>query len=246
MSLHRLRHIASLEDCQLWLVDLDAPALPQEFDCLATDELARAGRFTFARHRERFLAGRAALRLLLSHRTNQPPAALRLDYGPYGKPFLPGSGTPAFNMSHSHGIGLIAVGDTSEPLASIGVDIEVLRPVPDAPELAAIASFEPDECAQLQALGETAARDTAFLLGWTRKEACLKALGSGFSGPSRVATGLTPQQRTAAWSGQRAALHSIELPESDAVAALARLLPAGPTAATTPSPAGAAALVAES
>ena len=223
MSFQRLRQIAPLEGCQLWLADLDAPAAPQEFDCLSADELARAGRFAFARHRHRFMAGRAALRQLLAGRTGQPAGTLEFAYGPHGKPLLKGAFAPAFNMSHSEGIGLLAVGDEDSETTpgAIGVDVEVLRAMSDAPALAA-ANFEPDECEQLARLREPA-RSKAFLIGWTRKEACLKALGSGFSAPVRLATGLAMEARSVAWHHHHASVQSFELPGQLAVAALARL-----------------------
>ena len=223
MSVHRLQQFATLDGCQLWLVDLDAPALPQEFDDLSAEELARAGRFSFARHRTRFLAGRAALRRLLARHLDRSPATLALGYGAHGKPFLQDSPAPAFNLSHSEGIGLVALLDarSGAAIAAIGVDIEVLRPLPDAPDLAA-ANFEPAECDQLGQMCEPE-RSKAFLVGWTRKEACLKALGSGFSGPTRLATGLGLEAGVVAWKHGAASVRSFELPAQGAVASLARL-----------------------
>ncbi len=227
--IQRLRQLTPMQGCQLWLADLDAPAAPHEFDCLSADELARAKRFSFARHRDRFLAGRAALRQLLASRTGQPPAALAFGYGPHGKPFLQGASVLTFNMSHSEGIGLIALDDEdgAETPGAIGVDVELLRTLPDAPELAA-ANFEPEECEALIHLCEPA-RSQAFLVGWTRKEACLKALGSGFSSPTRLATGLAMDACSVIWKSgvagntHRASVLSFELPGNLAVAALARL-----------------------
>ncbi|MFC5609246.1 4'-phosphopantetheinyl transferase family protein [Variovorax soli] len=223
MKPDRILPLDTIENCRLWLVDLDLPLSPGELGFLSPDEHARARRFAFARDRERFLAGRAALRRLLSQCTGRPSPSLALAYGPFGKPWLPAPRAPAFNMSHSHGLGLVAIRTECVTGESIGVDIEVLRPMSDAAELAG-ANFEPDESDELRTLPEPA-RSRAFLLGWTRKEACLKALGSGFSGPSRVATGLNAQARTVAWAAHRAALHSVDLPQFGAVAALARLLP---------------------
>ena len=220
MSVHRLQQFATLDGCQLWLVDLDAPALPQEFDDLSAEELARAGRFSFAHHRKRFLAGRAALRQLLARHLGRSPDTLALGYGPHGKPFLQDCRAPAFNLSHSEGIGLVALLAEHND-AAIGVDIEVLRPLPDAPELAA-ANFESAECDQLEHMCEPD-RSKAFLVGWTRKEACLKALGSGFSGPTRLATGLELDAGVVAWKDGAASVRSFELPAHGAVASLARL-----------------------
>ena len=51
-------------------------------------------------------------------------------------------------------------------------------------------NFSHAECIDLRAV-DPAARDLAFLTGWTRKEACLKAIGSGLSiAPDTFTAGL--------------------------------------------------------
>ena len=73
----------------------------------------------------------------------------------------------------------------------IGVDVELQRAVPDALALAA-RNFTPAEYADLRSL-EGPERDVAFLRCWTRKEACLKAIGCGLSiEPRLVEVGQTP------------------------------------------------------
>jgi 4'-phosphopantetheinyl transferase len=62
----------------------------------------------------------------------------------------------------------------------IGVDVEALRPMPDALDLAQ-RFFSAGEADALGAL-DPADRDRAFLRMWTRKEAYLKGLGLGLSG----------------------------------------------------------------
>ena len=55
----------------------------------------------------------------------------------------------------------------------------MLREIDDARDLAR-RNYTPAECTQLADAGERQ-RDIAFLRCWTRKEAVLKAIGSGFS-----------------------------------------------------------------
>ena len=87
-------------EVQVWLADLDRPPVaPDRLAALLDpDERARAARFHFDVHRNRFTAGRGLLRLLLGRLLERPPAELRFGYGVKGKPFLasrPGPG-PTF------------------------------------------------------------------------------------------------------------------------------------------------------
>src|SRR5205085_12445924 len=92
-----------------------------------------------------------------------------------GKPWLADEAGWAFSLSHCGDVAAIAVTQQG----AIGVDLEVERDMPDALALAAL-NFTPSECEQLRALPGSE-RDAAFLRCWTRKEACLKAIGSGLS-----------------------------------------------------------------
>jgi 4'-phosphopantetheinyl transferase len=64
----------------------------------------------------------------------------------------------------------------------VGVDVEQVRPLPD---LLAIAArfFAPVEAQQLLAIDDPVAQARAFFSGWTRKEAFIKAVGSGLQHP---------------------------------------------------------------
>ena len=186
-----IRLLPSQAACPLWQVDLDEPPAPAALALLSDDERARARRFVFERDARRFTAAHAALWSLLVQQTGLPRASLGLVSGPFGKPALDGIDSLHFNLSHSHGVGLIALSRTAE----VGVDVEVLRPMPDALALAQ-AHFTRDECAALAAL-PAALRDRAFLTCWTRKEACLKALGVGLQlAPESFEVGLAPVART--------------------------------------------------
>lgn len=157
----------------LWWHALATLPQPHQLACLSPQELARAGRFAFDRHRRRYLAARCALRERLAQHTGIAARDLQLAEGPLGKPFLAQMPPCYFNLSHSEDWALIGLSDESE----IGVDIEMLRPMADAASLAQ-RHFTPLEAAACMAL-EGEARDAAFLRVWTRKEACLKAVGTG-------------------------------------------------------------------
>jgi 4'-phosphopantetheinyl transferase len=163
-----------------WLVDLDRYASIVPMDGLQADELARAQAFHFARDRFRFMAGRHALRRLLATTLGATPGELRLVADSFGKPRLEHDADRLqFNLSHSGPIAIIALSTG----VAIGIDIELLKPVADVDALAE-RHFTRDE-RQLLAAASAETRDCTFLHCWTRKEACLKALGVGLTVDSR-------------------------------------------------------------
>ncbi|MGH9535745.1 MAG: 4'-phosphopantetheinyl transferase family protein [Terriglobales bacterium] len=154
-----------------------AVALPAMEATLSPDERARAARFYFDRHRRQFIAARGGLRRVLSGLLGVPATQLAFTYGPHGKPRVDSPPQPGFffNLSHAGEWALLAWTGAGE----IGADIERLRPV--TPGLAE-RFFAPAEAAALAAQPE-AERAAAFFRCWTRKEAYLKALGSGLAQP---------------------------------------------------------------
>lgn len=162
-------------DIALWLVDLDAhPGLWDE-PLLSVKEQDRAHRFRFEVHARRYKASHAALRLILGQATGLDPAALEFTEGVHGKPRLANGHDLHFNMSHSRGWALVGLCHS----APIGIDIELVTPMDDAAALAR-RNFSAKEFADFQGTPSDQ-RLNAFLRCWTRKEACLKALGSGLS-----------------------------------------------------------------
>src|SRR5213082_489871 len=173
-----LRVGTSCASLDLWYVDLDVTA--DAPDCfrhwLSDDELGRAEHFHSALDRSRYLVGRIALRRVLADRLGCSPAAVRLSYGRNGKPMLESArGHLVFNLAHCGGDAVIAL----TACAAIGVDIELLQPVPDVESLARLV-FSDVERRELALAPDPV---SAFLNGWTRKEAYVKALGLGLTAP---------------------------------------------------------------
>lgn len=137
-------------------------------------ERERMARFHFAHDRQSFLMCRARLRRLLARYVRTRPADIRFGEVGRGKPVLaPGPDrTLTFNLSHTDGLACLAV---SENAASLGVDIERIRPIED--DFSAYALTEP-EAAAVHATPQ-ARRDRAFFHHWTGKEAFLKGPGEG-------------------------------------------------------------------
>lgn len=176
--LERVPH-ALAADVQLWRVDLDAYAAGVPLDGLTADEHARAARFGLGRDGQRYLAARHALRHVLAEVLDRSPLDVVFEADDCGKPHLAPRGSLQFNLGHSAHEALIGL-RRDRP---IGVDIEVVHDVVDA-EASAGALFTDDERAAWSRAAQ-ALHDRTFLTCWTRKEACLKALGVGLS--ARVA-----------------------------------------------------------
>lgn len=169
-------------EIHVWRVDLDQPdEVVQRFrSTLEDDEVHRADRFHFERDRRAFTVSRGFLRHVLGRYLTARPEDLRFAYGPYGKPALNDEHKQSslrFNMSHSRGVGLVAVTDTKE----LGVDVEYIRP-DFASEAIARRFFSSREVSAFNALSNEL-RVAAFFRCWTRKEAYIKAIGLGLSQP---------------------------------------------------------------
>lgn len=167
-------------DVHLWRCSLDLPSasLEDAHAVLSPDEIDRARRYRFTRDRQRFVAARSFLRRTLAEYLSIGPREISFVYEPFGKPRLSHDVMDEiveFNLSHSGGLAVLAVTRG----VAVGVDVEQVLHVS---EWRGIASrfFSAYENATLSRAGlET--RDVAFYRCWTRKEAFLKALGSGLA-----------------------------------------------------------------
>lgn len=164
----------------LWLVE--GPGSESErsvlYELLSVDERARASGFKVEQARSSFIVSRGFLRTLLGDALAGAPEAIHLDEGEHGKPLLTGAHADSgieFNVSHSGDLFLYAVSRGR----TVGVDIERKK---DGLAVESIAQryFASDEARKLleQAPEE---RLSNFYRCWTRKEAYLKAKGTGLT-----------------------------------------------------------------
>lgn len=144
---------------------------------LDRDERARADRFVFARHRERFMRAHGMLRLVLAPYVDRPPSALTFTARPFGKPELDDARGLSFSLSHSGDGVAIAVAQG----VAVGIDIEERRGMEDRDAL--VARFFSAEEAAAYGRAAPAEREDAFFRLWTRKEAFVKGIGLGLSRP---------------------------------------------------------------
>lgn len=199
-------------EAHVWNLDLrdmgaDAVSL------LDSTETQRAQRFVYAHDWRRYVAAHAWLRRILGAYLSVPPQHLRFTAGAHGKPVLVqtprGEGQPplCFNLSHSKDLALIAVTAGLD----VGVDIEAVRDDLPGPDLAAgvLSAAELDELAQCAAPDHP----RAFVGCWTRKEACLKALGVGLGlEPRALYVGLQPTRQALRLDGSEAPIDIAPLP----------------------------------
>jgi 4'-phosphopantetheinyl transferase len=218
--------LPAAHEIHVWQTQLDIP--PSDVsslnETLTADERDRAARFYFEKHRRRFIVGRGILRTIIGRYLGVAPDKIRFTYNDKGKPSLVEPKVTGFecNVSHSDELALYAFALG----VSIGVDVEVIRPVSDM-EAIAKRFFSPLEYEMLQRV-PLENRLEAFFNCWTRKEAYVKAEGLGLfipldsftvslapSEPARFIQ-LTPQlSHAGAWS-----LHHLR-PAPGAVAAVA-------------------------
>jgi phosphopantetheinyl transferase len=130
------------------------------------------------------------LRRVLGKLTGRPPRSLQFETTAEGKPYLAGNDGIAFNLSRSRSHSLIALSLGGE----IGCDIENrFRDDDDVDELGAVV-LHPVEQQEMLRLAAPQ-RQEAFKRYWVRKEAVLKAAGSGFlEDPRAVIVGLDRAQ----------------------------------------------------
>jgi 4'-phosphopantetheinyl transferase len=164
----------------IWVAHLDEVEDEMERfgQLLDAAEVERAARLRSDLGRRRFTVRRAVRRLLLATYLERPPQDLAFLGEEGQKPEVDGFQRRelSFNESASDGVAVFAIARAME----VGVDVERIRPVPDANGI--VARFgSPTEAAGYVGLQQ--ADDVAFLRWWTAKEAFVKMVGSGLKHP---------------------------------------------------------------
>jgi 4'-phosphopantetheinyl transferase len=140
-------------------------------------ERARLDRFRRPVDRARYLAAHALTRLAVAELTGRRAAELEFDRTcrcgeQHGKPVLPGG--PGFSLTHAGDL----VGVAVHTDGAVGLDVEQVRTLHDLTAMAA----------HVCSPAETVADAAAFFTLWTRKEALLKAIGTGLAAPMSAIT----------------------------------------------------------
>jgi len=185
---------------------------------LSITEQARADSFRFVQHQNRYIRGRALLRLKIAKLIARAPEAIVIDEMERGKPFLPDH-CLAFNVSHS---GDLAIYTFSFTLNRIGVDIETLDRDID-PDQLSTHYFTEGEQRELQNLAPESKLNLFFKI-WTAKEARMKLTGEGmYLEPGQIDLIFTNGIPTAYQKPEPTTLclHINEYPDLNAISAIA-------------------------
>lgn len=159
-------------DVHVWRLILDDVGLEQVATNLSAGEQRRRDGFHDRRAGHRWGRVRSVLRELLGSYTGVPPASLRFALNAYGKPVLPGR--VSFNVAHTSGLAVVAVARDIR----VGTDVERIDPA-RASLLVADTFMSAAESNHLRTCGEDARAHEFFRL-WTRREALIKARGTGW------------------------------------------------------------------
>lgn len=159
----------------LWIIEFQSIVKKKSHltSLLSPEERKRSESFYFESDAHRYICAHGALRMILGLYTNRHPGMIDLTYEPNGKPRLVQSDSLEFNLSRTKDLIAIAV----TPCREVGVDIErcvrfpnmgdVARKVMNHEEYIKYISLTPDD------------RIDFFFRCWVRKEAFVKALGTG-------------------------------------------------------------------
>ncbi len=176
-----MKSILKVEEHSVHLWQACVPELLSQIPAFSVlldeNEIARAKRFHFDEHRQRYIVAHAVLRKILSLYTAISPEKMEFVLGPRGKPYLKENKWDLqFNVSHSHDRIVYALTHHVE----VGVDIEKIEPHFD--EGVAKRFFSAKEYAELMTLPEEK-KISAFYRLWAGREAVIKALGEGLYAP---------------------------------------------------------------
>jgi 4'-phosphopantetheinyl transferase len=158
-------------EAHVWKLPLDTPP-DNTRNLLSPAERERHAGFRHSLAALRYWNTRSLTRQILAAYLQQPPGKLEICQARGGKPYLRDHPLE-FNLSHSRGLGLLAV-SAGQPL---GVDLEQLRPVK---YLAGIAAriFDRQAMEELRHKNERDSQQL-FFRHWTAMEARQKAQGRG-------------------------------------------------------------------
>ena len=168
-------------EIHFWLIERDQSAdLALLGSWLSASERDRANRYKARDRRDSFIYHRAIVRQILADYSGLMPANVPLTTSPTGKPLwnAPAGGRSlTFNLSHRSELAILAVSRGR----TIGIDLEC-EDVKTDYDAVARQMFSAREMTIYERLSCNE-RPQAVLRAWTRKEAFLKAVGTGLNRP---------------------------------------------------------------
>lgn len=187
---------------EIWIAEVNLP--DSETDAwrgfIHADEWKIAASLRREKDQIQYLASHALTRLAIVTKMGWSPALTVIAHDPSGKPRCEGPDQSSpLNISLTRTIGSVACALSVD--RPIGIDLEVIQPMPDLPSVVqhALTREELAEWSDLPAEQQL----QSFYEHWTRKEAIGKAEGSGLtSGPESIRVPGIPSNTTQ-WSRVR-------------------------------------------
>src|SRR5205814_6941604 len=121
--------------CRVWAFSNDCGIDATELALLDDEERAHSARLKADADRAAFIKTRAALRAIVGSVIGRPPEHIGFSRNEWGKPFIDAPTRAEFDFSVSHAKSLSAIAVARR--ASVGVDVEPIRPCPDRIRIAA-------------------------------------------------------------------------------------------------------------
>ena len=160
-------------ELHVWVIDThDNDFFQKHYNVLSKEEKERSQKFLFSSDTHNFLSSHIATRLILSKYIKCLADQIIFGYHEYGKPYILNKNKVCFNLSHSGQKAIIAIYEKD-----VGIDIEHINrelKIKDITEFA----FNEQELLQLNTFSGNNQKKEFFKL-WTKKEAILKAKGTG-------------------------------------------------------------------
>ena len=176
-------HFISEKEVHVWQASLNC--VSGFYHYLSTEEKLKAERFRIQRDKQRYIISHGILRYILGMYIGCEPSFLKFERREYGKPWLTSQNLEisiTFNMTYSKDIVCFIISRGNE----VGIDIERINDDFECYRIAKLY-FTPKEVAYLRLLPREKQIKSFFIL-WTRKEALLKALGTGLSDLENIET----------------------------------------------------------
>ena len=167
----------------------DNPDLNSSLSYLSENELKRFSQFKNENAKFTFLTSRYFLRKILSQKLSLSPESIIIDIASSGKPYLKDYPSFFFNISHTKDLILLGFADSP-----IGVDVEHINRIVEKDSI--IKHFFSEKEQQTFFSQPENQRQLAFIKGWTRKEAILKATGEGISEMQKYEVSFEPTTNT--------------------------------------------------
>jgi 4'-phosphopantetheinyl transferase len=162
-------------DVKLYRIKLSAyyDLIPKLKAYLNVTELQRARKYHFKKDTNQFIICRALLKFILAHHSGQEVSDINIEMDTNKKPYMSSHKSICFNLSHATDYAIIGVKNED----AVGIDIEYLNNDFNFSEIMPDIFSNPEIDIVLNATHKT----RAFYKFWTRKEAIVKATGTGIS-----------------------------------------------------------------